>query len=84
MFLLGDDPPRVLSTVPNLSLFKLILAMCKLVSLSMGEQELPRGQRLCWLDCWHLSFGLKTLVMGLDIIAAAAAASDCLVTAMLG
>ncbi len=83
MFLLGDDPPRVVSTLSNLSLFKLILAMCELVSLSMGEQEFPRGQRLCWLVCWHLSFGLKTLAMGLDVIAAAAAASHHLVTVML-
>jgi hypothetical protein len=84
MFLLGDDLPRVVSTVSNLSLFKLILAMCKLVLLSMGEQEFPWGQRLCWLGCWRLSFGLETSAVGLDMIAAAAAASDCLVTAMLG
>jgi hypothetical protein len=83
MFLLGDDPPRVVGTLANLTLFKLILAMCKLVLLSMGEQEFPWGQRLCWLVCWRLSFGLETLAVGLDVIAAAAAASDCLVTAML-
>jgi hypothetical protein len=51
MFLLGDDPPRVVSTLSNLSLFKLILAMCELVLLSMGEQEFPWGRRLRWLVC---------------------------------
>ncbi len=83
MFLLGDAPPRAVSMLLNLSLFKLILAMCKLVLLSMGEQKFPRGQRLCWLVCWRHSFGLETLAVGLEVIAAAAAASDCLVTAML-
>ncbi len=47
--LLGDAPPRVVSALANLSLFKLILAICMLVLLSKGGLEFPRGQRLCWL-----------------------------------
>ncbi len=82
--LLGDAPPRVVSTLVNLSLFKLMLAMCVLVLLSKGELEFPRGRRLCWLVDWHLSVGLETtLALLLAMLAAAAAASDHLATAML-
>ena len=81
--LLGDVPPRVVSMLANLSLFKLMLAMCMLVLLSKGELEFPRGQRLCWLVDWHLSVGLETLALFLAMLVVAAAASDCLATAML-
>ncbi len=83
IFLLGDVPPRVMSTVLNLSLFNLMLAMCELVLLSRGDFEFPWGQRLCWPICWDLLFGLETLAAGLTILAAAAAASNHLMTAML-
>ncbi len=81
--LLGDAPPRVVSTLVNLSLFKLMLAMCMLVLLSKGKLEFPQGQRLCWLVNWRLSVGLETLALLLAMLAAAAAASDCLRLAML-
>ncbi len=45
MFLPGDVPPRTVSTLSNLSLFRLILAMCEFVMLSMGEPEFRRGRR---------------------------------------
>jgi hypothetical protein len=88
MFLPGDIPPRTVSTLLNLSLFRLIVAMCKLVSFSMGEPEFRRGQRDCWPVSWAafgvLALGLETLAMVLELTATAAAASDCLWTAMLG
>ena len=55
--LLGDAPPRVVSALANLSLFKLMLVMCVLVLLSKGELEFPWGQRLCWLVDWCLFVG---------------------------
>ncbi len=61
--LLGDAPPRVISVLANLSLFKLMLAMCMLVLVSKGELELPWGRRLCWLVDWRLSVGLETLAL---------------------
>jgi hypothetical protein len=81
--LLGDAPPRVVSVLANLSLFKLMLAMYVLVLLSKGELEFPRGRRLCWLVDWHLSVGLETLALLLAMLVVAAAASDHLATAML-
>ncbi len=81
--LLGDAPPRVVSTLANLSLFKLMLAMCMLVLLSKGELEFHRGQRLCWLVDWHLYVGLETLALLLAMLAAAAAATNRLTTVML-
>ncbi len=87
MFLPGDDPPRAVKTLSNLSLFKLMLVICKLVLFSMGEQGFPRGQSDCWLVKWIdfevLCLGLTTLAVSLEVVAAATAASDCLQTAML-
>jgi hypothetical protein len=88
MFLPGDVTPRTVSTLSNLSLFRLIVAMCELVLFSMGEPEFRRGQRDCWPVSWA-AFGvlvlrLETLAMVLELTATAAATSDCLWTAMLG
>ncbi len=88
MFLPGDVPPRTVSTLSNLSLFRLIVAMCKLVSFSMGEPEFRRGQRDCWPVSWApfgvLALGLETLAMVLELAAMAAAALDRLWTAIMG
>ncbi len=87
MFLPGDDPPRAVKTLSNLSLFKLMLAICELVSFSTGEQGFSWGQRDCWLVGWIdfevLCLGLMTLAVSLEVEAAAAAASNRLQTAML-
>ncbi len=88
MFLPGGVPPRTVSTLSNLSLFRLIVAMCKLVSFSMGELEFRRGRRDCWPVSWAafgvLALSLETLAMVLELAATDAAALDCLWTAMLG
>ncbi len=85
--MLGDALPRAESTLANLSLFKLIVVMCALVLFSVGEAIL-RGQRVCWPVSWVgfgvLAFGFGTLALILELAVAAAAALDCLWTAMLG
>jgi hypothetical protein len=85
--LLESNPPSEVSTLLNLSLFKLMLAMYVLVLFSVGEWEFPWGQRDCWLVCWlafgDLSLGLETLEVTLEVAAAAAATSDYSVTAIL-
>ena len=85
--LLRDVLPRAESTLTNLSLFRLIVAMCALVLFSLGEAVLW-GRR----DHWHVSWvafgvlavGFETLTLVLELAAAAAAASDCLWMAVLG
>ncbi len=88
MILAGDVPPRTVSTLSNLSLCRLIVAMCELVSFSMREPEFRRGRRDCWPVFWAafrvLALGLETLAMVLELAAMAAVASDPLWTAMLG
>ena len=85
--LLGDALPRAESTLTNMSLFRLIMAMCALVSFSLGEAVL-RGRRDRWHVSWVafgvLALGFETLTPVLEVVAAAAAASDRLWTAMLG
>ncbi len=85
--MLRDTLPRDESTLTNLSLFMLIVAMCALMSFSLGEAVL-RGQRDRWHVSWVafgvLALGLETLMPVLEVVAAAAAASDRLWTAMLG
>jgi hypothetical protein len=85
--LLRDALPRAESTLMNLSLFRLIVAMCALVSFSLGEAVL-QGQRDRWHVSWVafgvLALGYVTLTLVLELAAAAAAASDRLWTAILG
>ncbi len=76
MFLPGEAPPRVVSTLSNLSLFRLIVAMCELVLFSLGEPELRRGRRECWPRC---SADVRVLGFSVDVLAevfAAAAVSE--------
>ena len=86
-WVLEGNPPSEVSTLSNLSLLKLMLAMYVLVLFSMGEREFPLGQRDWWLVCWlafeDLSLGLETLEVTLEVAAAAAATSDYSVTAIL-
>ena len=85
--MLRDALPRDESPLTNLSLFMLIVAMCALVSFSLGESVL-RGRRDHWHVSWvafgALALGFGTLTLVLEMGAAAAAASDRLWTAMLG
>jgi hypothetical protein len=89
IFLLVGDLPKTVSTLSNLSLFRLMAAICKLVSYSMGEPESRRGQRDCWLVVWWIVFGVLALGLatlltaGLDVVYVAAAPSDQLETAMV-
>ncbi len=66
-WVLEGNPPSEVSTLSNLSLLKLMLAMYVLVLFSMGEREFPLGRRDRWLVCWltfeDLSFGLETFGM---------------------
>ncbi len=66
-WVLEGDPPSEVSTLSNLSLFKLMLVMYVLVLFIMGEWEFPLGQRDCWLVCWlafeDLPLGLETFGM---------------------
>ncbi len=66
-WVLDGNPPSEVSTLLNLSLIKLMLAMYVLVLFSMGEWEFPLGRRVCWLVCWltfeDLSLGLETFGM---------------------
>jgi hypothetical protein len=75
LFLLGEAPPKVVSTLSNLSLFRLIVVICKLVSFSLGEPELLQGRRGRWTSC---SDDIRVLGLSVDILVvvfAAAAAS---------
>jgi hypothetical protein len=66
-WVLEGDPPSEVSTLSNMSLFKLMLVMYVLVLFSMGEWEFPLGRRDHWLVCWlafeDLSLGLETFGM---------------------
>ena len=67
----------------NLSLFRLIVAICELVLFSLGEPELLRGHRGHWTSC---SDDIRVLGLSVDVLAAvfaAAAASERLKTAMV-
>ena len=66
-WVLEGNPPSEVSTLSNLSLFKLMLVMYVLLLFFMGEWDFPLGRRDRWLVCWlafeDLSLGLETFGM---------------------
>ncbi len=57
--------PSATRMVSNFARKRLIPAMCKLVSFSLGDVEFSFGQRTCWAT----GFCLGTLTVGLPILA---------------